>query len=77
MLIIHNMTQQQISWVEFWIRMLFIPQSNNGMISCIGIIFVIFGQTCRSWAMATCGESFNHYIQQDKKENHVLVTHGM
>jgi hypothetical protein len=27
--------------------------------------------------MITCGESFNHYIQIDKKENHVLVTHGM
>lgn len=27
--------------------------------------------------MITCGESFNHYIQRNKKENHVLVTHGI
>jgi protein-S-isoprenylcysteine O-methyltransferase len=27
--------------------------------------------------MITCGECFNHYIQRDKKENHVLVTHGI
>ena len=27
--------------------------------------------------MVTCEESFNHYIQRDKKENHELVTKGM
>jgi len=27
--------------------------------------------------MAQCGESFNHYIQRDKKENHVLITNGI
>ena len=40
-------------------------------------MFVVGGQVCRSWAMMTCGESFNHYIQRDKKDNHVLITHGM
>lgn len=38
---------------------------------------VISAQCIRSLAMATCGESFNHYIQVSKKENHVLVTHGI
>jgi protein-S-isoprenylcysteine O-methyltransferase len=27
--------------------------------------------------MVTCGESFNHYIQRDRKENHILITHGI
>jgi protein-S-isoprenylcysteine O-methyltransferase len=31
----------------------------------------------RSLAMATAGESFNHLIQTTKKENHVLITHGI
>ena len=66
-----------ISWVEFWIRIIFFPKHNISKMYYIGIIFVIGGQVLRSVAMYTCGESFNHYIQQDKKENHVLITHGM
>ena len=66
-----------ISWVEFWIRIIFFPKHNISKMFYIGIIFVIGGQVLRSVAMYTCGESFNHYIQQDKKENHVLITHGM
>ena len=72
-----NLYLKKISWFEFCIRMLFFPSQNSARIFCIGIFFVIGGQICRSWAMVTCGESFNHYIQQDKKDNHVLVTHGM
>jgi len=66
-----------ISFIEFCIRINFFPDRNSPQIFCMGIVFVIGGQLCRSWAMVTCGESFNHYIQRDKKENHVLVTHGM
>ena len=42
-----------------------------------GLIMTIAAQSVRSLAMVTCGESFNHLIQRSKKENHVLVTHGM
>eukprot|EP00571_Detonula_confervacea_P012668 CAMPEP_0172312748 /NCGR_PEP_ID=MMETSP1058-20130122/18539_1 /TAXON_ID=83371 /ORGANISM="Detonula confervacea, Strain CCMP 353" /LENGTH=236 /DNA_ID=CAMNT_0013026293 /DNA_START=154 /DNA_END=861 /DNA_ORIENTATION=- len=66
-----------ISWIEFCIRTFFFPDRNSPKIFCIGILFVLGGQLCRSWAMVTCGESFNHYIQRDKKENHALVTHGI
>ncbi|KAL7542954.1 hypothetical protein ACHAXR_012247 [Thalassiosira sp. AJA248-18] len=66
-----------VSWTEFCIRILFFPSQNSPRIFSIGIMFVIGGQLCRSWAMMTCGESFNHYIQQDKKDNHVLITHGI
>lgn len=65
-----------LSWIEFGIRILFFDYSSP-KIFCIGIIFVLGGQLCRSWAMVTCGESFNHYIQRDKKENHILVTNGI
>ena len=68
---------RQISWTEFCIRILFFPRINNTRVFVIGLCFVIGGQTCRTWAMVTCGESFNHYIQRDKKDNHILVTHGM
>lgn len=67
-----------ISWVEFAIRLAFFPDATNSRrVFCIGMMFVLGGQVVRSWAMITCGESFNHYIQRDKKDNHVLVTHGM
>mmetsp|Transcript_25542 Transcript_25542/g.55947 ORF Transcript_25542/g.55947 Transcript_25542/m.55947 type:complete len:335 (+) Transcript_25542:237-1241(+) len=43
----------------------------------VGIVVVIASQMMRSWAMMKCGESFNHYIQRQRKENHVLVTDGI
>ncbi|VEU42841.1 unnamed protein product [Pseudo-nitzschia multistriata] len=43
----------------------------------VGIVMVVFSQTMRSRAMMKCGESFNHYIQTERKENHVLVTDGI
>jgi len=66
-----------VSSIEFFSRIIFFPRYNNPHIFCMGIAFVVGGQLCRSWAMATCGESFNHYIQRDKKDNHVLVTSGI
>ncbi|CAH6719749.1 protein-S-isoprenylcysteine O-methyltransferase [[Candida] jaroonii] len=42
-----------------------------------GSVLVIVGQVCRSMAMITAGESFNHYIQRSKNETHVLVTDGI
>jgi protein-S-isoprenylcysteine O-methyltransferase len=42
-----------------------------------GMLLVFVSQMIRSWAMSTCGESFNHLIQTSKKENHVLITHGI
>jgi protein-S-isoprenylcysteine O-methyltransferase len=38
---------------------------------------VLVAQSIRSAAMATAGESFNHYIQASKKSNHKLVTAGI
>lgn len=66
-----------VSLTEFWTRIIFFPRFNSPQIFFTGIVFVTGGQLCRSMAMATCGESFNHYIQREKKENHVLVTNGI
>ena len=46
-------------------------------ITILGIVMVIASQFIRSWAMMKCGESFNHYIQTSRKQNHVLVTNGI
>lgn len=66
-----------ISWVEFFLRILFFPAINSSRLFHLGIVCVLVGQTVRSLAMVTCGESFNHFIQRDKKDTHVLVTHGI
>ena len=43
----------------------------------LGVIVVVVAQIIRSWSMRTCGESFNHFIQTERKDNHRLVTHGI
>ncbi|RLV85865.1 Protein-S-isoprenylcysteine O-methyltransferase [Meyerozyma sp. JA9] len=43
----------------------------------LGLILALLGQLCRTGAMYTARESFNHYIQQEKDDNHVLIKHGI
>ncbi|KAK6458317.1 Isoprenylcysteine carboxyl methyltransferase family-domain-containing protein [Scheffersomyces xylosifermentans] len=45
--------------------------------SNVGLIVVLVGQFCRSGAMYTASESFNHYIQRNQQEHHKLITHGI
>lgn len=65
------------STTEFWLRFLLLPSLRSGYVALVGLGLVLLAQTIRSLAMATCGESFNHRIQTTKKQNHVLITHGM
>ena len=74
LIIIHSL---QVSWTEFFIRFFIFPSLNSVKFAVVGMIFVVIGQAVRSLAMITCGESFNHIIQNFKKKNHVLVTSGM
>lgn len=67
----------QLSWTEFWIHFWYFPQFNTSYMMVLGLVMILAAQCIRTLAMATCGESFNHLIQVTKKENHVLVTHGM
>lgn len=43
----------------------------------IGILVALTGQICRTGAMYTARESFNHYIQLQKDDSHKLVTDGI
>lgn len=62
---------------EFSLRFTFFPSINSKFLVVMGVVFVITGQSIRSLAMITCGESFNHIVQHSKKNNHVLVTNGI
>jgi len=80
-----------IASIEFWFRFLYwssrtttttqdTTTATNYLwmaITVLGIIMVVTSQFTRSWAMMKCGESFNHYIQNQKKDNHILVTNGI
>ena len=66
------------SWTEFLLRFTFRPTWNvPSSVAFVGLGVVFVGQFIRSAAMITAGQSFNHLIQTYKKENHVLVTHGV
>ncbi|EEA25990.1 farnesyl cysteine-carboxyl methyltransferase [Talaromyces marneffei ATCC 18224] len=42
-----------------------------------GILCMVVGQTVRTLAMATAGSNFNHIVQVQRREGHVLVTGGI
>lgn len=43
----------------------------------MGVAMLLVGQVVRSVAMMQAGKSFNHHVQETKKETHVLVTTGV
>ncbi|KAI8963940.1 ICMT-domain-containing protein [Daldinia sp. FL1419] len=53
------------------------PFGSRHIIVLLGLILVVVGQFVRSAAMAQAGQSFNHTIQQRKKDTHTLVTSGI
>lgn len=50
---------------------------NYSFTSLFGLLLVVAGQGCRTLAMYTAGESFNHYVQRERVEKHKLVTSGI
>ena len=58
---------------EFFLRFIFFPRYFSAWLSRLGILMVLISQSVRSLAMITCGESFNHLIQTQKKENHKTI----
>ena len=67
------------SWIEYWVEFYFFPNSLKSLhlISCVGIILVVGGESLRKAAMMTAGSNFTHLVQYRKHEDHVLVTHGV
>lgn len=57
-----------------WLRL---PVEVGEALTLLGIALLLMGQVVRSVAMAQAGVSFNHEVQQTKKDSHVLVTTGL
>lgn len=54
-----------------------LPEPWRLFLTLLGLTMVVGAQTLRSVAMAQAGQSFNHVVQEDKKEDHVLVRKGL
>ncbi|XP_030041458.1 protein-S-isoprenylcysteine O-methyltransferase [Microcaecilia unicolor] len=66
------------SWVEFTIEKIIYPEMKQiTWLSVIGLLMVIFGEGLRKAAMLTAGSNFNHIIQNEKSESHVLIKSGV
>jgi protein-S-isoprenylcysteine O-methyltransferase len=64
--------------VEFVIEVNYFPNVKQyPYIYYIGIVLVVIGEFIRKAAMLTAKSSFTHLIKHHKREEHVLVTHGI
>ena len=63
--------------VSNWIFPSYQQRYVNSITIAIGLFLVIFGQACRTLAMATAGTNFNHTPQRTKQDGHELVTSGI
>lgn len=46
-------------------------------LSFLGLLMVLCGEGLRKAAMLTAGSNFNHIVQNEKAQSHVLVTSGV
>ncbi|KAL4622524.1 protein-S-isoprenylcysteine O-methyltransferase-like [Arapaima gigas] len=66
------------SWVEFTLEMFFLPEMKQcSCLSLAGLFMVLCGECLRKSAMLTAGSNFNHIVQNEKAQSHVLVTAGV
>lgn len=66
------------SWVEFTVEKLSAPELKQlNWISVVGLVMVLCGEALRKSAMLTAGSNFNHIVQNEKAQSHVLVTSGV
>ncbi|KAL2832875.1 Isoprenylcysteine carboxyl methyltransferase family-domain-containing protein [Aspergillus cavernicola] len=73
--------------VECLVAYLFVPRNSYFKITgpvggvkvqvVLGLSFIILGQVVRSLAMAQAGSNFNHTVQVERKDGHMLVTRGV
>lgn len=66
------------SWTEYLFeKYFFLFMKQDLWIHFIGLLFCIFGEFIRKTAIFTAKKNFNHIVQNEKDNSHVLVTHGV
>ncbi|OQV14771.1 putative Protein-S-isoprenylcysteine O-methyltransferase [Hypsibius exemplaris] len=67
-----------VSWLEFAVIQHMWPGFRHySAISVLGLITCTVGETLRKLAISTAAESFNHVVEESKRKEHRLVTHGI
>ena len=70
-----------LAFIECTVTSVFFPtwQSHFGQpyIIAVGLLLTAIGQTIRSTAMIQAGTNFNHQVQTQRNDGHVLVTSGI
>eukprot|EP00088_Acartia_fossae_P040843 TRINITY_DN4257_c3_g1_i2.p1 TRINITY_DN4257_c3_g1~~TRINITY_DN4257_c3_g1_i2.p1 ORF type:complete len:287 (-),score=21.67 TRINITY_DN4257_c3_g1_i2:902-1762(-) len=66
------------SWVEHGLLLYFVPSlKHHWFITYAGLAVCIVGEMIRKLAMFHAGRSFNHMVQENRADDHVLVTSGV
>jgi len=66
------------SLLEFTLEWYFIPELKRpGVMSALGLLVVLCGESLRKLAMWQASTNFNHYIRYRREEGHELVTRGI
>ena len=76
-----------LAWAEYWIEWVLVTQfgccawwpggKSWDALSTLGVLLCLLGLCTRSLGMATASTNFSHKIEEQKREEHSLVTHGI
>jgi len=61
-------------WLEWW---LFGGMKQWGPLATLGALLSVMGLATRTVGMATASTNFSHQIEDNKRQEHTLVTHGI
>ena len=71
-----------IAWLEYWLEWSFTSSwwpggKQWGSLNTFGLCLCLLGMGTRSLGMATASTNFSHKIEDTKRAEHRLVTHGI
>ncbi|CAB1329486.1 unnamed protein product [Coregonus sp. 'balchen'] len=68
--LLNHSVEYTVAAVSSWLKQL-------SWLSLVGLVMVLCGDFLRKSAMLTAGSNFNHIVQNEKAQSHVLVTDGV
>ena len=68
-----------MAWTEYWLEFSFFSSMGRGWgaLNSLGLLICLVGLVSRSLGMATASTNFSHKIEERKRDEHRLVTHGI